>query len=101
VFKNLAGVTVTKASYFKLCVEYALQLEKICPVVFLGEVERTAAIHLVYDEFFPWERRSTAASFLELEMLFNLAGYVRAKGAVVPKCNLLHAIRLEWLLNAS
>ncbi|KNG51453.1 p-loop containing nucleoside triphosphate hydrolase [Stemphylium lycopersici] len=103
VFKAVAGDPSTKLSHFTSCIEYALRLEyrlKVCPVKFLDEVGRTAAIHPVYEEVLPRELRGTICSFLEFAVLFNLASYVQAKGTTIPKSELLHAARFQGWLDA-
>ncbi|KAF1837270.1 hypothetical protein BDW02DRAFT_175185 [Decorospora gaudefroyi] len=103
MFKAVAGTTPTKMSHFILCVEYALRLEhrlQICPVKYLDEVGRTATIHHVYDAFLPRAIGGSVASFLEFSVLFQLVGYVKAKGATVPRRELKNAARLQGLLDA-
>ncbi|KAI4687876.1 uncharacterized protein J4E88_003469 [Alternaria novae-zelandiae] len=103
LFKTVAGTTSTKTSHFLSCVEYALRLEQrlnICPVKFLDEVGRTATIYAtVYDDIVPRKLKGTINSFLEFAVLFNLVSYVRGRGLMLSRDELLHASRLLGALD--
>jgi hypothetical protein len=102
IFKAVIGDARTN---FLLCLEYALRLEfrtQVCPVEYLDEVGRTAVATDIFtlmaqhvnryarDSMSP---RPTIETFLDIAVMFNLAGYVRVKGPQVSRSEIVHAAK--------